>query len=154
MEREKCEKLIFKKLKEITDIYLEYNKKGEYLSLSFIKLEDNELYFSFNNDYGRKDINKPLNFTKFEKENKKMKYKEIFFKYPMYKGYFNVVIKNKKRQVIYDGMNLLSALDQMLKYNVVDFKEKQGGYEVTLDCINAKIDIETANEFMEESGLL
>lgn len=25
-----------------------------------------------------------------------MKYKEIFFKYPMYKGYFNVVIKNKK----------------------------------------------------------
>lgn len=83
-----------------------------------------------------------------------MKYKEIFFKYPMYKGYFNVVIKNKKRQVIYDGMNLLSALDQMLKYNVIDFKEKQGGYEVTLDCINAEIDIETANEFMEESGLL
>lgn len=51
-------------------------------------------------------------------------------------------------------MNLLSALDQMLKYNVIDFKEKQGGYEVTLDCINAEIDIETANEFMEESRLL
>lgn len=38
--------------------------------------------------------------------------------------------------------------------NVIDFKEKQGGYEVTLDCINAEIDIETANEFTEESGLL
>lgn len=66
MEREKCEKLILEKLKEIKDIYLEYNSKGEYLSLCFMKNEDNKLYFSFNNDYSHKDIDKQIDFTKFE----------------------------------------------------------------------------------------
>ena len=68
MNREECEKLILEKLKEISDIYLEYNQKGEYLSLCFMKREDNDLYFSFNNNYNHEDINKPLDFTKFEKE--------------------------------------------------------------------------------------
>lgn len=68
MNRKECEKLIFQKLKEIKDIYLKYNPKGEYLSLCFMKHEDNELYFTFNNNYNHEDKNKPLDYTKFEKE--------------------------------------------------------------------------------------
>lgn len=45
-----------------------YMEKGEYLSLCFMKHEDNELYFTFNNNYNHEDINKPLDCTKFEKE--------------------------------------------------------------------------------------
>lgn len=83
-----------------------------------------------------------------------MKYKEIFFKYSLGKGYFNVVIRNKKREIIYDGTNLLTALEPMLKYDVISFKELHNGYEVTLNCEYAEIDVETANEFLEEAGWL
>lgn len=54
MNRKECEKLIFQKLKEIKDIYLEYNPKGEYLSLSII-VEKNKAYLSFNNQYYGED---------------------------------------------------------------------------------------------------
>lgn len=37
MERKECEKLIFKKLKEIKDIYLQYNPQGDFLKLCFMK---------------------------------------------------------------------------------------------------------------------
>ena len=70
MKREKCEKLIFHKLKEIKDIYLEYNPKGEYLSLSII-VEKNKSYLSFNNQYYEEDKKKPIDFWGVKiKENK------------------------------------------------------------------------------------
>ena len=68
MNKKQCEKLILEKLKEIGDIYLQYNPKGDYLNLCFMKDEDNELYFSFNNSYAEKDQSKPINFTRFEKD--------------------------------------------------------------------------------------
>ena len=61
MKREKCEKLILEKLKEIKDIYLEYNPKGEYLSLSII-VEKNKSYLSFNNQYYGEDKKKSIDF--------------------------------------------------------------------------------------------
>lgn len=66
MNKKQCEKLILEKLKEIGDIYLQYNPKGDYLSLCFMN-EDNELYFSFNNDYNEKDQSKPIKVARFEK---------------------------------------------------------------------------------------
>ena len=68
MNKKQCEKLILEKLKEIGDIYLQYNPEGDYLNLFFMKDEDNELYFSFNNSYTEKDKSKPINFTRFEKD--------------------------------------------------------------------------------------
>lgn len=67
MNKKQCEKLILKKLKEIKDIYLQYNPKGDYLNVFFMK-EDNELYFGFNNSYTEKDQSKPINFARFEKD--------------------------------------------------------------------------------------
>lgn len=61
MNKKQCEKLIFQKLKEIMDIYLEYNPKGEYLSLSII-VEKNKAYLSFNNRYYGEDKKKPIDF--------------------------------------------------------------------------------------------
>ena len=70
MNRKECEKLIFQKLKEIKDIYLEYNPKGEYLSLSII-VEKNKSYLSFNNRYYEEDKKKPIDFFGVKiKENK------------------------------------------------------------------------------------
>ena len=66
MNKKQCEKLILEKLKEIGDIYLQYNPKGDYLNLCFMN-EDNELYFSFNNSYTEKDKSKPIKVTRFEK---------------------------------------------------------------------------------------
>lgn len=65
MNKKQCEKLIFQKLKEIMDIYLEYNPKGEYLSLSII-VEKNKAYLSFNNQYYGEDKKKPIDFWGFQ----------------------------------------------------------------------------------------
>lgn len=65
MEREKCEKLILEKLKEIKDIYLEYNPKGEYLSLSII-VKKNKAYLGFNNQHYGEDKKKPIDFWAFQ----------------------------------------------------------------------------------------
>lgn len=71
MKREKCEKLILEKLKEINDIYLEYNPKGEYLNLSII-VEKNKSYLSFNNQYYEEDKKNPIDVWVVKiKENKK-----------------------------------------------------------------------------------
>lgn len=82
-----------------------------------------------------------------------MKYKDIFFKHSLGKGYFTVTIKNKNNKVVYNGLNLLSALSEMLDCEVLGFKDNKDSYEVKLNLEDAIIDAETANEFMEETML-
>lgn len=82
-----------------------------------------------------------------------MKYKDIFFKHSLGKGYSTVTIKNKNDKVVYNGLNLLSALSEMLKYDVLEFEDYNNSYEVKLNLESAIIDVETANEFMEEAML-
>lgn len=70
MNKKQLEKQILVKLKEIRDIYLQYNPYGDYFTLCFMKNSDNEVYYNFNNNYTQEDKSKPINFVKFEKENK------------------------------------------------------------------------------------
>ena len=58
MTKQECEERIESLLLEIGEIYKEYNPDGDYLTLCcFVKQGD---YF-FNNDYPKKDKDKPIN---------------------------------------------------------------------------------------------
>lgn len=68
MDRRECEKLIYKKLEEIREIYRQYNPDGIYISMQINDdaVDDGE-YIQFNNRYwkGGEDENKPLDYCTF-----------------------------------------------------------------------------------------
>ena len=63
MTREECEKRILEKLKEIKEIYEEYNPNADYLSL-FVRKD----FLQFNNVYWAEDSKHPLNGYDYLKE--------------------------------------------------------------------------------------
>lgn len=68
MDRRECEKLIYKKLEEIREIYRQYNPDGTYISIQINDdaVDDGE-YIQFNNRHwkGGEDENKPLYYSTF-----------------------------------------------------------------------------------------
>lgn len=71
MDRRECEKLIYKKIEEIREIYRQYNPEGTYISIQINDdaVDDGE-YIQFNNRHwkGGKDENKPLNYSTFTRK--------------------------------------------------------------------------------------
>lgn len=65
MTRAECEKLIAEKLHEITDIYLQYNPDGKYLTLYFQR-DDNGTYYAFGNEYWDEAKDEDGNITREE----------------------------------------------------------------------------------------
>lgn len=63
MTRRECEQAIVKKLREIWDIYQEYNPGGEYLSTHV-----SSDYAYVNNTYWGEDKEKPLDYCEFVEE--------------------------------------------------------------------------------------
>ena len=60
MDRHDCEKIIIDKMKDIVDIYHEYNPEGEYLMLTYRKDDDGIDQVSFNNAHWEDDKEKPI----------------------------------------------------------------------------------------------
>ena len=56
MERKECEEKMMEKLKEIVDIYKQYNPKGDYLSMCYT-----EFGIMINNEFYSNDKEKPIN---------------------------------------------------------------------------------------------
>jgi len=83
---------------------------------------------------------------------KKEKFKDIFHKHPMHKGYLTVVVKNKNGEVKYNGGNFLSALHPLYDIDVLECKELRNEYEVVLDSEEIEIDNELLNEMLDEAG--
>ncbi len=58
MDRRECEELILEKLKEIGEIYKQYNEDGNWLFLN-VNIKDGE--HCMHNEYWEDDIEKPIN---------------------------------------------------------------------------------------------
>lgn len=67
------------------------------------------------------------------------------------KGYYNVTIYNKNNKPLYSGIPLLSALHECMSINIIKYQVENGAYSVTLDCDEAPIDYELANEVLDEA---
>ena len=64
MTREECEKILIEKLKEMQEIYKQYNPEGEYLTMCI--MTD---YLSINNDYSNEYAAKPISVSIIKNEN-------------------------------------------------------------------------------------
>ena len=75
MNRGECEKAIIERLKEIVDIYHQYNQNGEYLSLTYIKDQNDGDYIRAENEYwsSGKDYDTPLEVSIFNGEKVQMR---------------------------------------------------------------------------------
>lgn len=70
MQREECEQLLIRKLKEMVDVYLQYNPDGKYLCLGYLRDEDegtfslnvnNSYWPSIDGDPAGDDVDLPIN---------------------------------------------------------------------------------------------
>lgn len=67
MDRRECEKLIYKKIEEIREIYRKYNPDGTYISIQINDDAVDDEYIQFNNRHwkGGEDEKKPLDYSTF-----------------------------------------------------------------------------------------
>lgn len=64
MERRDCEIIILALMKQIAEIYHQYNPDGKYLTLTYIKDDDDGTdYIDFNNRYYDEDKEHQLNYN-------------------------------------------------------------------------------------------
>lgn len=64
MTRQECEQQILDKMKEISDLYLQYNPTGKYLAVFYT-----ENGISANNQYWEEDKNLPINKIRWKVKN-------------------------------------------------------------------------------------
>lgn len=77
LTRSECEKLIISKLKEIVELYHQYNPNGTYLNAYYLEDENHISYSAFNRHYANgEDCDKPIDCTIFvEKEREEIPYR-------------------------------------------------------------------------------
>lgn len=79
-----------------------------------------------------------------------MTFQQLFFQYPLYKGYQRVRLYNCRNQLLYDGMNMATALYPCFCHKVISYHIETDGYQAVLDTNILQFDVELANETLEE----
>ena len=64
MTKEQCEAIISGMMKQIIDIYHDYNPDGKYLNLAYVGGD----YWCFNNAYFGEDAERPINISSYIEE--------------------------------------------------------------------------------------